>query len=246
MIPTWTQPGATGDAPKRSLLSHSTCRTTDSTHRTTDGPGGRDRRAKERGDRPSGSRTGPDIARLLAEAEAGDREAFDRVFEVVYDDLRAKARARLRRSGPATLRTTELVHEAYLKLAGSKAAAWTGREHFLRVAATAMRHIVIDRARRHRAGKRGGGVAPLDIAQHPVAVDPACDHLLALDEGLSGLAARSPRAVEVVELTYFIGLSVEEAASVLEVSVRTVKRDRTFARAFLARMMSTGGDPTTV
>lgn len=179
-----------------------------------------------------------EITRLLHAFRDGDRSAFDRLFELVYDDLRRRARFQLRESGGASLATTGLVHEAYLKLAGAGNPDWESRRQFYRVAARAMRQIVIDRARRHQAEKRGGGRRRLDVSRQPIPVEDASEQLLALDLALSRLEEESSRAARVVELTYFTDLSVEEAASVLGISSRTVKRLRQFGRAFLHSELS--------
>jgi RNA polymerase sigma factor (TIGR02999 family) len=183
-----------------------------------------------------------EITRLLADVRDGDQDAFDRVFAIVYDELRRRARFQLRESANASLVTTELVHEAYLKLAGANARDWEGRRHFHRVAARAMRQIVIDRARRHLAARRGGGSVPVDIDRVPIAAEDAPERLVALDDALSRLEVESPRAARVIELSYFVGLSVEEAGDVLETSERTVKRLRQFGRAFLHRELAGAAD----
>jgi RNA polymerase sigma factor (TIGR02999 family) len=183
-----------------------------------------------------------EITRMLADVRDGDQDAFDRVFAIVYDELRRRARFQLRESANASLVTTELVHEAYLKLAGANARDWEGRRHFHRVAARAMRQIVIDRARRHLAARRGGGSVPVDIDRVPIAAEDAPERLVALDDALSRLEVESPRAARVIELTYFVGLSVEEAGDVLETSERTVKRLRQFGRAFLHRELAGAAD----
>jgi RNA polymerase sigma factor (TIGR02999 family) len=183
-----------------------------------------------------------EITRLLRDFRDGDRSAFDRLFEIVYDDLRRRARFQLRQVGGASLATTGLVHEAYLKLASAGDPDWQSRGHFYRVAARAMRQIVIDRARRHQAAKRGGGNRPVDIDDVAIASDDASEHLVALDHALNLLEAESPNAARIVELTYFTGLSVEEAADVFGVSTRTVKRLRQFGRAFLHRVLADGAD----
>jgi RNA polymerase sigma factor (TIGR02999 family) len=187
-----------------------------------------------------------EITRLLHAFRDGDRGAFDRLFEVVYEELRRRARFQLRDSGSTSLATTGLVHEAYLKLVATSDPDWESRRHFYRVAARAMRQIVIDRARRYRAAKRGGGSAPLDIDRVSIPVDDAPEQLVALDAALSRLESESPRAARVVELTYFASLSVEEAAEVLEISPRTVKRMRQFGRAFLHRELAAGIEPDSV
>ena len=183
-----------------------------------------------------------DITSLLGEYRRGDRAALGRVFEIVYAELKRRASAQLRDSGSSSLATTDLVHEAYLKLAGGAAHEWEDRGHFYRVAARAMRQIVIDRARRHLAGKRGGGGIHLDIDQLPIAADDSSEQLVALDEALARLEAESEQAAQVIELTYFGGLSVEEAALTMEISSRTVKRLRQFGRAYLHHQLDERGE----
>ena len=181
-----------------------------------------------------------DITQILAAVRDGDSEALDRLFEVVYQDLRH--RAHLQRAGASpTLNTTALVHEAYLKLAGAGNQDWNDRQHFFRVAARAMRQIVIDRARQHRTAKRGGGAAPVTLDElrlGDVDAASAAETFMALDAGLSRLADQSPRLAQVVELRFFGGLSVEDTAATLEMSTRTVKRDWRLARAFLHQALS--------
>ena len=172
------------------------------------------------------------VTELLAAVRDGQDGSFERLFEVVYEDLKRRAHFQLGASSP-TLNTTGLLHEAYLKLAGVETPDWNDRQHFFRVAARAMRQIVIDRARRHLAQKRGGGEAPLDLDAVQVAADDAADRMVALDDVLSRLAERDPRLAQVVELRFFGGLSVEETGETLGVSTRTVKRDWRLARAFL-------------
>jgi RNA polymerase sigma factor (TIGR02999 family) len=174
-----------------------------------------------------------EITRLLRAFHDGDRSAFDRLFEIVYDDLRHRAHCQIRESGTASLATTGLVHEAYLKLVGAKDPDWESRRHFYRVAARAIRQIVVDRARRQRAEKRGGARRLLDVDHVSIPVRDASQQLVALDGALSRLEEESPRAARVVELTYFAGLSVEDAAEVVGTSARTVKRLRQFGRAFI-------------
>lgn len=172
------------------------------------------------------------VTHLLAAVREGESGSLDRLFEVVYEDLKRRAHFQLNES-PATLNTTALVHEAYVKLAGSSDPDWADGQHFFRVAARAMRHIVIDRARRHLTQKRGSGKVPLDLDRIQVGADSAADQVLALDEALSRLAKQDKRLAEVVELRFFGGLSVDETARSLGISERTVKRDWRMARAFL-------------
>lgn len=176
------------------------------------------------------------ITELLGEVRNGDGASLNRLFELVYADLKQRARYRIAES-PSTLDTTGLVHEAYVKLASASNPDWQDRGHFYRVAARAMRQILIDRARGRVAAKRGGPSARMvdidDVQLAGAASDTAAETLMALDEALSRLAQQSERLAKVVELRFFGGLSVEETARVLDVSDRTVKRDWRLARAFL-------------
>jgi RNA polymerase sigma factor (TIGR02999 family) len=183
-----------------------------------------------------------EITLLLAELRTGDKAALDRLFSVVYEELRARAARELRRRSPGeTLSTTALVHEVYLKFADAAALSVEDRRHFFALAARAMRQIVVDHARRSLARKRGGGVRPvtLDPADASQAAEPA--DLLALDLALCELTELDARLARTVELRFFGGLSVEETAEMMEVSPRTVKRDWRKARAFLHRAIA--GDP---
>lgn len=183
----------------------------------------------------------PEVERLLTQARFGGREALDALFPVVYDELRGLARAQLGRFRPGeTLNTTALVHEAYLKLVDHSRATFNDRKHFFTVAALAMRQIVVDYARRRAAQKRGGGAvhAQLDeLDGSAVPVEAQAAAILALDGALTRLSGVDERLVRVVELRFFAGLSVEQAAELLEVSTATVKRDTRAARAFLVREM---------
>jgi RNA polymerase sigma factor (TIGR02999 family) len=178
-----------------------------------------------------------DITGLLIALRNGDQSAMDRLLPLVYDDLRERAHRQLsHRASGDTLSTTALVHEAYLKLAGSAQHSYQDRVHFFAVASRAMRQILVDYARRGTAGKRNGGrVVTLD----PEAV-PSGDRgeeLLALDEALARLERVDERLARTVELRFFGGLSVEETAELQGVSPRTVKRDWRKARAFLYNEM---------
>lgn len=180
------------------------------------------------------------VASLLAAARDGEAGALDSLFEFVYADL--KRRAHLQRAGSSpTLNTTALVHEAYVKLAAGSRADWVDRAHFMRVAARAMRQILIDRARKHLAAKRGGGVRAVTFDEVAVAAqspDGAAETLVALEGALLRLAEQSERLAQVVELRFFAGLSVEETAKTLDVSDRTIKRDWRLARAFLEEALA--------
>lgn len=174
-----------------------------------------------------------DLTRLLRESAAGDAEAHERMFTAVYGELRRLASARMRGQRPDhTLQPTAVVHEAYLKLTGGPG-EWRGREHFFATAARAMRQILINHARDRAAAKRGGGARPVTLGDLHVQVDAPDLDLLELDAALDELAAHDARLGQVVELRYFAGCGVEETAALLDVSPATVKRDWTYARAWL-------------
>ena len=178
-----------------------------------------------------------DITQLLSAASAGDRDALDRVFDLVYRELRGIARRQL--AGGETLRTTALVHEVYLRMAQGQPVAARDREHFYATAARAMRQILVDHARRRSAEKRGGGVRPeaLDeqMVEQIVAAVGREEEILAIDAALRNLEIVDERLAKLVEMRFYGGLSIEETAEMLGVSERTVKRDWRKARAFLYR-----------
>ena len=175
-----------------------------------------------------------EITAILAAWRGGDRSAMERLMPLVYDDLRRRAHQQLARGGPdVTLSTTALVHEAYLKLVHSPDASWEDRNHFFGVAVTAMRNVIIDYARRHLAQKRGGAARQVSLDDNLLRVEQDAEELLAIHEALDRLASLDGRLSELVELRFFGGLSVEEAADVLHVSTRTVKRDWSKARTLL-------------
>lgn len=174
-----------------------------------------------------------EISRLLEEVGSGDDGARERLYALVYEDLRRIARSHLRGRPTGTLGTTAMVNEAYLRLAGSDAGSWNDRVHFLSVASVAMRQILVDHARRKLAQKRGGGATVLEIDEGRVGTAPRVVEILALDQALNRLQTLSERLARVVELRFFGGLSVEETAGVLGVTDRTVKRDWQKARSIL-------------
>jgi RNA polymerase sigma-70 factor, ECF subfamily len=177
-----------------------------------------------------------EITRLLAEAGGG---ALDRVFALVYEELRHQAhRRRAFRRPDETLSTTALVHETYLKLMGAENREWRDRGHFFALAARAMRQILIDDARRRTAGKRGAGEVPAVLDEERIGFASRAEDLLALDVALDRLTALDQRLGRLVELRFFAGLSVEETAAALDLSPRTVKRDWRRARAFLYDSLS--------
>jgi RNA polymerase sigma factor (TIGR02999 family) len=186
--------------------------------------------------------TEPQIARLLTECASGDRTAADRLFSLVYEDLRVMAHRQLRGEADGhTLNTTALVHEAYLALADRTRSGWRDRAHFLAVASRAMRHILIDYARARLTAKRGG--AGIRVAlREDLAPRDGCEwadiDLLALEEALVELAQRDERLGCMVECRFFGGMSVEETAEALGVGVRTVERDWTRAKAYLYQQLA--------
>jgi RNA polymerase sigma factor (TIGR02999 family) len=184
-----------------------------------------------------------DVTRMLEEIRAGDTAAVDRLLPLVYDELRRLAQARLageRRDH--TLQATALVHEAYLRLVGQADVAWQNRAHFLAMAATAIRRVLVDHARRKSAAKRGGGDLRVTMAVAEAAGAPAEDlDLMDLDAALDALAEAKPDHAQVVEMRFFGGVTAAECAEVLGVTERTVERRWRFARAWLYRRLE--GDP---
>jgi len=177
-----------------------------------------------------------DITGLLVALKGGDPAARDQLFRLIYRDLHARAHRQLARSRPGdTLSTTALVHETYLKLVGSTQQAYLDRGHFFAVAARAMRQILVDYARSRLAEKRGGGARNSTPEPEQLAGPQRSEDLIALDEALIELSRLDERLAETVELRFFAGLSVEEAAEARGVSPRTIKRDWRKARAFLYR-----------
>jgi RNA polymerase sigma factor (TIGR02999 family) len=176
-----------------------------------------------------------DVTRILAElGSAGGEEVLARLVPLVYAELRAIAGAQLRRERPDhSLQATALVHEAYLRLFGLSQPSWNDRRHFFNAAAEAMRHVLIDHARKRRRAKRGGEQTRVPLSSVNLALDHDPGDLLALDDAIERLERQDPRAAEVIRLRFFAGLSVEETATALEVSPRTVKREWAYARAWL-------------
>ncbi len=189
--------------------------------------------------------TKSEITELLQEWGGGDPQALDQLMPLVLDDVRQIARKYLRRESPAhTLQPTALVNEVYLKLAGLRTVQWQNRSHFFGEMARMMRRILVDHARRHQSAKRGAGAPKiaLDEALLPGEVRPG--DLVALDDALETLGALDPRKRQVVELKFFIGLTLDEIAEVLGVVRSTVIRDWANARAWLLRELSRTEAPT--
>lgn len=181
------------------------------------------------------SSTDGEFTQLLARVRGGEPEAFDRLFELAYRQLHRLARHRMRASGPQlTLDTTGLVHETYLKLAGSAVGDCRDSGHFLAVAACAMRQVVVDFARRRLASKRGGEQRNLTLDAERLAVDDQAEMLFELDSQLRRLADEDPRLVQVIECRFFAGMTEPETATALGTSISTVQRDWIRARAWFA------------
>ncbi|HEU4334088.1 MAG TPA: ECF-type sigma factor [Candidatus Eisenbacteria bacterium] len=182
------------------------------------------------------------VTELLLALQDGNRAVLDDLLPLIYDELRAIARRRLRgeRTGH-TLTTTALVHEAYLKLVQLDRIQWQSRAHFLAVAAQAMRYVLVNHAVRRKRAKRGGGATHLpleDGAGMPVA---EAARILELNAALEKLAALNPRHARVVECRFFAGMTIEETAVALDISPATAKRDWTLLRAWLGRELGRGG-----
>ena len=174
------------------------------------------------------------VTRLLLELGDGDRSAMDRLMPIVYDELHRIAHRHRRGERPdLTLNTTDIVHEAYMKLVQLDRIQWQNRNQFFALAAQAMRRVLIKYAERRRAQKRGGGRHRVDIDDIQLLSDERTDQLLALDEALNRLREYNERQHSVVECRFFGGLSAEETASALDISRATVQRDWAFARAWL-------------
>jgi len=177
-----------------------------------------------------------DVTLLLTALSGGDRSVLDRLMPAVYEQLRSLARRELRREGQGhTLSTTALVHEAYLRLARAERLTWRDRAHFFGICAQAMRRVLVDHARRRSAAKRGTTVSHLPIEDVVAVAQARPDDLLWVDEALGRLEALNPRQSKVVEYRVFGGMGVEDTAAAMGVSPATVKRDWTFARAWLTR-----------
>jgi RNA polymerase sigma factor (TIGR02999 family) len=180
--------------------------------------------------------TDNEVTRILSAASAGDRQAAEELIPLVYEELRRLAAWRLgQEAAPNTLQATDLVHDAYLRLApGEK--QWDGRAHFFAAAGEAMRRVVVDRARRRETLRHGGGMRRTDPAEDAiVAPCERHDEILAVHEALDRLAQVAPRKAEVVKLRYFVGMTIEETAEALGISTVSVKRDWTYAKAWLFR-----------
>ena len=175
-----------------------------------------------------------DVTQILSAIEGGDPQAAEKLLPLVYEELRQLAAAKLAQEKRGqTLQATALVHEAYLRLVGANVSGWNNREHFFRVAAEAMRRILIEWARRKHRQKRGGDALREEFFEHELITRIRPDQVLAVDETLERLAEEDPQGAELVKLRYFAGFSVDEAADVLQISRATAYRHWTFARAWI-------------
>ncbi len=179
-----------------------------------------------------------EVTQLLARWKNGDSAAEQVLTPLLYDELHKLARRYLQNERAAdTLQPTALVNELYLRLIGQEHPDWQSRGHFFGVAAHRMRQILVEHARKHRAGKRGGGVAPVELNEMLCFAPGKSAEVLALDDALTALAAFDERKAKVIELRFFAGLSVEETAQALGISVATVGREQRMAEAWLRREM---------
>lgn len=184
-----------------------------------------------------------DLTRVLTAAAEGDEKAAAELLPLVYTQLRRVARARMVKVPPGqTLQPTALVHEAYLRLAGRRDGAWSGREHFFCAAARAMRDILVENARRKASLKRGGGRRRIHLDEAGIAIQPPSEDVVAVDEAVRKLEVSDPDSAQVVYLKYFCGLTTNEIAEVLGISVATVERRWKYVRAVLFRELSRGSD----
>ena len=184
--------------------------------------------------------TDDDVTRLLGEASRGQRDALDRLYPLVYDELKRLAQSRLEHERPDhTLQATALVHEAYIKMIDQTRVEWQNRSHFFAIAAQAIRRILVDYARHRGRQKRGGGAKKLSIDDIMNLPDqaPSTD-LVALDEAIARLAQDDPDKAKVVEMRFFGGLTTDETAAVMGVSSRTIERHWEYSRAWLYRALT--------
>ena len=182
-----------------------------------------------------------DITLILTAIEHGDAKAADKLLPLVYKELRRLAAHKMSNEPQGqTLQATALVHEAYIRLVSSEAQNWNSRAHFFGAAAEAMRRILIENARRKQRLKRGSGRMKLELKREDVAIEAPCDDVIALDEALTELAEVDRNKVELVKLRYFAGLTLEQSAQILDISLATAKRNWTYAKAWLYSRIRSG------
>lgn len=180
-----------------------------------------------------------DITQILQTADAADPKVAEKLLPLVYDELRRLAAAKMANERPGqTLQATALVHEAYLRLVGNGAHSWQNRRHFFGAAAEAMRHILVDRARRKAAVRHGGEMTRLNLDEVLVAAEATDENVVRVNDALEKLAARDREAAELVKLRFFAGFTSAEAAELLGLSERTAKRTWAYARAWLFKELT--------
>jgi RNA polymerase sigma factor (TIGR02999 family) len=183
-----------------------------------------------------------DVTQLLNAIENGDPAAAEELIPLVYDELRKLAAARLAREKPGqTLQATALVHEAWLRVRGSDEQRWDNRRHFFAAAAESMRRILVEKARRRLRLRHGGGLEMVDLDEVEIPGGTREDQLIAVDEALAKLEREEPKRAEVVKLRYFVGMTTGETAEAMGISVATVERHWSFAKAWLFSQMSDPG-----
>jgi RNA polymerase sigma factor (TIGR02999 family) len=181
------------------------------------------------------------VTQILEAIGAGEQHAAEKLLPLVYEELRRLAATRMAREAPGqTLQPTALVHEVWLRLAGSHRQQWRGRAHFFGAAAEAMRRILIDRARSKAAGKRRGAQSLEELRESEIELPAPTEEVLAVHEALDGLTTEDATVAEVVKLRYFVGMTIPQIAEALELAPRTVDRHWAFARAWLKRAIRSG------
>ena len=179
-----------------------------------------------------------EITKLLEQWSDGNQTALDKLYPLVYEELRRLARSYMKREPKGhTLQTTALINEAYVRIVDQKSVHWQNRSHFFAISAQIMRRILVDHARRYLHAKRGGGARRVSLDEAMIVAAERSEEVLMLDEALSNLARMDPRRCQVVELRYFAGLNNQEIASVLHISENTVMRDWNLARAWLYQQL---------
>jgi len=184
-----------------------------------------------------------DVTHILNAIERGEARAVDELLPAVYDELRRLAAWKLSREKPGqTLQATALVHEAYIRLVGEEAQNWRSRTHFFSAAAEAMRRILVDNARRKKSLRHGGKHQRVKLEDEDIAIEGCSEDIVALDEALCELAESEKMKADLVKLRYFAGLSMEQAAEVLGLSLTTAKRHWRYARAWLYSRIGAGSE----
>jgi RNA polymerase sigma factor (TIGR02999 family) len=180
-----------------------------------------------------------EVTQLLSQYHGGDGDAFEKIFSLVYEELRRTAAGMMRsESSNATLQATALVHETYIRLLDQRRLALTNRGQFFAIAARFMRRILVDAARARYASKRGGDEIRVDFTQNLMAPSSDGSQIVEIDEALTQLAKQDERCAQIVEMRYFGGYENEEIAEILNISIATVKRDLTFAKAWLLKTIT--------